>query len=178
MRRPDALAFLRRAAGDRRGNASIEFVLIFPVVFMLNIAAAEALEVYEAQRNVAHIASAMADITAQSHQVSTSDINDIFMASISMIHPFPDVALQQRVSSISADSHGTIHVDWTAKKDYTGADDPGVPSGYLAANESAIVTDVIYDYHPQFGMFLPSTLRFVRHAYVRPRLTAKVDKVS
>ncbi|MBW8814548.1 MAG: pilus assembly protein [Caulobacterales bacterium] len=169
---------LRRTASDCSGAAAIEFVLIFPVIFMLNIAAAEALEVYEAQRNVSHIAAAIADITAQSHQVSNADLDDIFAASVSMIHPFPNLAVQQRVSSVSADSHGTIRVDWTANKAYTGADDPGVPSGYLAANESAIVTDVVYDYHPQFGMFLPSTIRFVRHAYVRPRLTAKVEKVS
>lgn len=172
------IRFVKRAARDRQGNAAIEFALIFPVLFVLNVAAAEALEVYEAQRNVSHIAAAIADITAQNRQVSDSDLNDIFTAAVSMIHPFPDVALQQRVSSISADAYGTIRVDWTAKNDYTDTEGPGVPGGYLAANESAIVTDVIYDYHPQFGLFLPSTIRFVRHAYVRPRLTAKVDKVT
>jgi hypothetical protein len=53
-----------------------------------------------------------------------------------------------------------------------------VPSGYLQANESTIVTDVIYDYHPTFGLFLPDTVRFVRHAYVRPRLSPKVERVT
>ncbi len=171
-------SFARRALHDRRGTASIEFVLIFPVIFLLNIAAAEALEVYEAQRNVSHIAAAIADITAQNREVSTDDLNDILTASVSMIHPFPNVALQKRVSSLSADAHGAITIDWTANKDYTDAAAPSAPSGYLQANESAIVTDVIYDYHPSFGMFLPSTIRFVRHAYVRPRLTSKVDKVA
>lgn len=172
------LRLFRRAARDRQGTASIEFVLIFPVIFMLNVAAAEALQVYEAQRNVSHIAAAVADITAQSRQVSDTDLNDIFTACVAMIYPFPNISVQQRVSSISADSNGVVSVDWTANKGYTNGDGPGVPGGYLQANESAIVTDVVYDYHPTFGIFLPKTIRFVRHAYIRPRLTAKVTKVA
>ena len=31
-----------------------------------------------------------------------------------------------------------------------------MPAGYLLAGESAIVTDVIYDYRPTFGLFLSS----------------------
>jgi hypothetical protein len=53
-----------------------------------------------------------------------------------------------------------------------------VPSGYLSANESVIVTDVVYDYRPTFGLFMPETIRFTRHAYVRPRLSVKVEKIS
>jgi hypothetical protein len=41
-----------------------------------------------------------------------------------------------------------------------------------------IVTDVIYDYRPTFGLFLPDTIRFSRKAYSRPRLSARVEKVS
>ena len=29
-----------------------------------------------------------------------------------------------------------------------------------------------------FGLFLPETIRFTRHAYSRPRLTQKVEKVA
>lgn len=170
-------SFLRRAAADKTGAAALEFALIFPVLFVLHIAAVEALGVYQAQRNIAHIASTMADITAQNRSVSTAELDDILLASVSMIHPFPNVALQQRISSLSANSSGSVSVDWTVKKAYSGSSGPSVPSGYLAANESVIVTDVIYDYRPTFGLFLPDTIRFTRHAYVRPRLSVKVDKI-
>jgi len=172
------IRLVRRAAAAEDGAAAIEFVLIFPVLFVLHIAAAEALEVYLAQRNVAHIAAAMADIVAQSRTVTTADLDDVLVASTAMIHPFPNVALQQRVSSLSANATGTITTDWTVNKNYTVAGSPTAPSGYLLANESAIVTDVIYDYKPTFGLFLPKTLRFTRHAYVRPRLSPKVEKTS
>jgi Flp pilus assembly protein TadG len=171
------IRFIRRGAADQRGAAAIEFVLIFPVLFVLHLAAAEALMAYQAQRNVAHIASAMADIVAQSRSVTTSDLDDVLTASVSMIHPFPNVGLQQRITSIYKNDSGTVVNEWTVKKAYTATGNASVPSGYLANGESVIVTDVIYDYKPTFGMFLPATVRFTRHAYVRPRLSAKVDKL-
>lgn len=172
------ITLLRRLSADEKGASAIEFAIVFPLLFLLHIAAAEALQAYVAQRNVAHIATAMADITARNRTVSTADLNDVLGASVAMIYPFPGKGLQQRVSSISADSSGSVKTDWTSKKDYTKADGPSVPTGYLKANESVIVTDVIYDYEPTFGFFMPDTIRMTRHAYVRPRLSAKVEKVN
>lgn len=169
------IAFLKLASRDHKGASAVEFALIFPVLFVMYVAAAEALQAYQAQRNVAHIAATMADITAQNRSVTTEELNDILAASVSMMHPFPNVRLQQRVSSLSRSGSGSVTTDWTAKKEYTNPGGPSVPTGYLAPNESVIVTDVIYDYEPTFGIFLPDTIRMVRHAYVRPRLSAKVE---
>jgi Flp pilus assembly protein TadG len=170
--------FLRRISQDERGVAAVEFALVFPIIFLLYVGAAEALQAYQAQRNVAHIASAMADITAQSRTVTQSELDDILAASIAMIYPFPNVNVQQRLTSFSANGSGTVSTDWTVQRAYTADSTPSLPSGYLAANESVIVSDVIYDYRPTFGLFLPHTIRFTRHAYIRPRLTTKVDKVG
>lgn len=178
MRRPTLRAAFAAFRRDRDGAAAVEFALILPILFMLQIGASEALEAYQAQRNVTHIAAAMADITAQSRTVTQADLDNILLASVAMIYPFPNVNVQQRVSSLSADSSGAVSTDWTAKRNYTDSAGPSVPAGYLLSNESTIVTDVIYDYQPTFGMFLPKTIRFVKHAYVRPRLSAKVDKVA
>jgi Flp pilus assembly protein TadG len=169
---------LHRAAADRQGAAAVEFALIFPVLFLLNIGAAEALHAYQVQRNVAHIAAAMADITAQSRSVTNAEVQDILSASVAMIHPYPAGDLQQRVSSFSANASGQVSQDWTVKRTYSASDPPSVPAGYLAANESVIVTDVVYEYRPTFGLFLPETIRFTRHAYARPRLTERVEKVA
>jgi Flp pilus assembly protein TadG len=170
--------FLRRAAADQRGASAVEFALIFPVIFVLHIAAAEALQAFKAHRNVAHMAAAIADITSQSRSVTTAELNDILAASASMMHPFPNVRLQQRVSSMSANASGAVSTDWSVRKDFTNAGAATIPAGYLRANESVIVTDVIYDYEPAFGLLLPDTIRMTRHAYVRPRLSAKVEKVN
>lgn len=176
--RAKAATFARRALSDRSGVAAIEFALIFPVIFVLNVAAAEALQAYMAQRQVAHIAATMADITAQNRTVTDAEVDDILLASTAMIHPFPAERLQQRVSSMSASGTGSVSTDWTRKRDWSGTSGPAMPSGYLAASESVIVADVIYDYRPTFGLFLPETLRFTRHAYVRPRLSSKVERTA
>jgi Flp pilus assembly protein TadG len=169
---------LRRVAVNQSGASAVEFALVLPILFVLHIGAAEALQAYVAQRNVSHIAATMADITARGRTVTPADLNDILSASVSMMHPLPNVRLQQRVSSMSADNNGAVTRDWTTSKDFTDSSAPAVPSGYLAANESAIVTDVIYDYKPMFGLLLPETIRFTRHAYVRPRLSSKVEMAS
>ena len=172
------IRFLRRVADDRQGVAAMEFALIFPLIFLLNMGAVEALQVYQAQRNVSHIAATVADITAQGRTVTDSELRDILSAGISMMHPFPNAGLQQRLSSFSASSNGTVSRDWTYARDYKASGDAAVPSGYLGANESVIVSDVIYDYEPAFGFFLPDKIRMTRHAYARPRLTLRVEKVT
>lgn len=170
--------FLRKLWADRQGAAAIEFALVFPAIFLLYMGAAEGFQAYVAQRNIAHLAATMADITARNRTVSTAELNDILGASVSMMYPLPNVRLQQRISSISADANGVAATDWTVKKTYTGTEAPSVPNGYLRANESVIVTDVIYDYEPPLGFFLPDNIRFTRHAYSRPRLSSKVEKVT
>jgi len=170
--------FLRRLAADRSGVSAIEFALILPILFLMHMGAAEGFQAYVAQRNIAHLSATMADITARSRTISTAELNDVLGASAAMMHPLPNVRLQQRISSLSADASGTVSTDWSVKKNFQSSTGPSVPSGYLKPNESVIVTDVVYDYQPTFGFFLPASITMTRHAYSRPRLSAKVEKVS
>lgn len=170
--------FLARAAADRSGAAAVEFALILPILVVLNLGAIEALQLYQAQRNVAHIAAVISDITAQGRTITETELQDVMNAGPAIIYPFPNTSLQQRVSSLSANSSGSVSQDWTSKRNYTASGAASVPAGYLGANESVIVSDVIYAYRPTFRFFLPAEIRFVRHAYARPRLTTKVEKVT
>jgi Flp pilus assembly protein TadG len=170
--------FLARAAADRQGAAAVEFALIFPILFVLNIGSVEALQVYQVQRNVAHVAATLADVTAQSRTVTEAELQDILGAGLTIMHPFPTTSLQQRLTSFTASASGSVSQDWTSKRNFVSSVAASVPSGYLGASESVVVADVIYDYRPTFRMFLPETLRLTRHAYARPRLTQKVEKVT
>ncbi|MBL8770244.1 MAG: pilus assembly protein [Phenylobacterium sp.] len=176
--RRDAAGTLVRGLQDRRGAAAIEFALIFPMLFVLIIAAGEGLQAYIAQRQVSHIAATMADITAQSRVVTISQVDDILTASTSMIHPFPTTSLQQRVASVSANGSGTVSTDWVQNRGWLGSGNPGIPNGYLAANESVVVAEVAYDYRPTFGLFMPESIRITRQAYSRPRLSPKVERTT
>lgn len=170
--------FLLRVARDRKGVAAVEFALVFPVLFLLNVAAGEGVRAYIAQRQVAHIAATMADITAQSRSVTPSQLDDILTASTAMIHPFPPQSLQQRLSSMSTNGSGAVTTDWTQRRDWNGSGGPSIPPGYLQPNESVVIADVVYDYRPAFGLFMPEVIRITRHAYVRPRLSAKVERTA
>jgi len=172
------IRFLHRAARDRRGAAAIEFALIFPMLFVLIVAAGEGLQAYIAQRQVSHIAATMADITAQSRSLTAAELDDILTASTAMIHPFPPTRLQQRLSSVSTNGSGTKSTDWTQNRGWSQTGGPNVPTGYLAPNESVVVADVSYDYRPTFGLFLPDSIRITRQAFARPRLSPKVERTS
>jgi len=163
---------------DDRGVAAVEFGLMLPFLFALAVGSAEFLGAYQAQRRLAHVAATTGDITAQARAVSTADLTDTMNAGQAIIYPFATTSLGQRISSLSANGAGSITVDWTQKQNFNGLAPPSVPSGYLLANESVIVTEVVYDYHPIFGLFLPDTIRFSRQAYTRPRLTPKVEKTA
>jgi Flp pilus assembly protein TadG len=163
------------ALRDNRGVAAVEFGLMLPLLVMLTLGMSEFTQAYQAQKRLAHVAAATADITAQTRAVTVAETDDIMNAATSLIYPFGTVSLGQRISSLSSNSSGTITVDWSVKKNYNLTGTPTVPAGYLLANESLIVTDVVYDYRPTFGLYLPTTIRFIRHAYVRPRLSTTVQ---
>jgi len=169
------MTFLRRAAANERGASAVEFALILPFLFLLHIGSAEALQAYTAHRNLSHVAATMADITARSRTVSTAELNDILVASGSVMYPFSTQLLQQRISSLSANSSGSVSVDSTIGKDFTDGSAPSSPAGFLLSNESVIITDVIM---PGFsGINVIEELRAVlrRAAHVE---AAAVDRVA
>lgn len=168
------LAAFRR---DVRGAAAVEFALTLPILVTLQLGSVELVRAFEAQRRIAHVAAAMADVVSQGRTVSRSELDDTYIAGQVLVSPLPTTNLGLRISSLTADSHGAVGVDWTDNQNWTQAGAPSVPAGYLAAGESAIVADVSYDYVSPIRYLLPDTIHFVRHAYIRPRLSNQVAKL-
>lgn len=162
---------------DQRGAAAIEFALTLPLLVTLQLGSVEFVRAFEAQRRIAHVAAAMADVISQGKTTSTADLSDAMNAGQVLVSPLPTANLGLRISSIT-NSNGTVSVDWTQSRNWTQAGSPTIPNGYLASGESAIVADVTYDYLSPLRYLLPNTIRFSRHAYVRPRLTSQVQKVG
>ena len=162
---------------DQRGVAAVEFALMLPILVTLQLGSVELVRAFEAQRRIAHVAAAMADVVSQGTTVSQAQLNDTYLAGQVLVNPLPIANLGLRISSLTADSKGVVSVDWTDRQNWTQAGPPTVPAGYLAAGESAIVADVSYDYASPIRYLLPSVIHFVRHAYIRPRLSNQVAKV-
>jgi Flp pilus assembly protein TadG len=159
-----------------RGAAAIEFALVAPILIFFHLGAVEVVQAWEAHRRVAHVAAALADLTAQEQTVSPADLSDILTAGTLLITPFSTTQLGERISSFTADSTGTVKLDWSVTQNWTAVAGPAVPTGYLAANESVIVADVTYSFKPLFGLAMPSALTMQKHAYLRPRLSTSVTK--
>lgn len=161
---------------DERGAAAVEFALLLPILVSLQLASVELVRAFEAQRRIAHVAAAMADVISQGKTTTTADLNDAMLAGSVLVSPLPTANLGLRISSVT-NTGGVVAVDWTQSSNWTGAA-PAIPNGYLANGESAIVADVSYAYLSPIRYILPNTLHFVRHAYIRPRLSAQVVKTS
>lgn len=168
---------LRRFRRDTRGAAAVEFALTLPILVTLQLGSVELVRAFEAQRRIAHVAAAMADVVSQGRTVSQAQLNDTYLAGQILVSPLPVSNLGLRISSLTANASGKVGLDWSDNQNWTQAGAPSVPTGYLAAGESAIVADVSYDYVSPIRYLLPNTIHFVRHAYIRPRLSSQVAKV-
>jgi Flp pilus assembly protein TadG len=143
---------------------------------MLHLGAVELVQGWEANRRASHVAAAVADLVAQNRTVTDADLADILRAGQVLMQPFTANNLGQRVASVSASSSGAVSVNWTATSNWNQGGVASVPAGYLAANESVIVTDIVYTQPALFGIALPSSVVIQKHAYVRPRLSSQVQK--
>lgn len=160
---------------DRRGVAAVEFALLAPMLIGLYLGAVELTLALQAQRRMSHMAYAMADMAAQNRTVTIAQLDELMEAGSVMAYPLPTGVLGQRVSSISRSATGAVTVDWVRTRNYTGAQAPKVPDGFLQNGESVVVTDITYDYSSVFGLVMPDGVRFERHAYLRPRLSDQVE---
>lgn len=175
------LARLRRAED---GFAAVEFAMIVPIMVVLFLGAVEFSAALTVDRRVTSIASATADLVAQSEQVTDDDLNDIMTIADSLMGGNIDPApLTITIASLSADAAGTVRVDWSYDRNRgqpyaPGSNYPNVPNGLIDPLTSVIVADVTYDYDPPVGHYIAGSIHLSERFYLRPRKTLKVDKVA
>lgn len=168
--------FLIRWRACARGGAAVEFGLILPFLFVMHITVGEIVQAWQVRTRVFHVASAIADVTSQARGLTDGELADIMQAGDAMMRPYPVEPLGERITSLVADAQGAVAVDWSVSRNFPASPAPSVPSGYLAPHESIIVADAIYEYEPAFNLFLADSFRLRHTAYIRPRVSAKVDK--
>jgi Flp pilus assembly protein TadG len=169
---------LRRAGSDQRGSAAVEFALIAPVAILLYCGFAELTMAMMAERRAAHAASVVADLVAQSTQVTGAQMTDIFNISNAILNPFPTAPLRLRVTSVTADVNGIPRVTWSQGHGMgaltNGTQVAGFPANLLVAGDSVIQADVQYAYTSPLRMTLPNALTFNDTFYLKPRRSPSV----
>jgi Flp pilus assembly protein TadG len=168
---------LKRLGSDQGGAAAIEFALIAPVAIALYMGFAELTMAMMADHRVAHAASVVGDLVAQSPSVAPSDLTDIFKVGQSIMSPFTPTPLKIRITSIVANAQGVPTTAWSKGSGMTvmpaGAV-AGFPANLLQPGDSVIQADVSYQYASPLGITLPAPITFSNTFYLKPRQSSSV----
>lgn len=163
---------------DKSGLSAIEFALILPVMITMYIGAVEFSHALTVDRRVSSVASAVADLTAQTDKVSASQVQDIFTASQSIMTPYSASPISIVVTAVEADEDNQTTVQWSCA--HNGAKhakdaDFEVPAGLTQPFSSVIVAEVTYSYTPPIGKMITGALTMSEKFYLRPRRSLKVE---
>lgn len=169
---------LRRLRSDQRGLAAVEFALIAPVMILLYCGLAELTMAMMAERRAAHAASVVADLVAQSSQVTGSQVTDIFSVAKAIMDPFAATTLKLRITSVTADVNAVPKVSWSQGSGLSplavGATVTSVPANLLVAGDSVIMADVQYAFTSPLQITLPSPVSFSDTFFLKPRASPSV----
>ena len=176
MRRAvDRKGLFSRLRGDARGVAFLEFALIAPVLIVFYFGTVEFCLALLAERRAEHTAAAVGDLAAQDSSLTTTEMQDIFRISRTIMAPYATTSLQIRVSHVSKNSSGTATVDWGCVTSNwskrTTNDTAGLPLAVISNGQSMIVAETRYGYDSPVDVWLPNLTTFTSTIGFRPRLT-------
>lgn len=172
---------LPRAASlpaDVRGVAALEFALLAPVLILIYFGVVELTQGAMAEQRVAHTASVIGDLAAQSNSLTQAEVNDILSVGDTIMAPYPTQTLEVRVSSLTANAQGAVTVAWSEGAGMTplskGSTVSGVPSDVISANGSVIMSQAQYTYTSAFQSVMPKPVVFNETYYLSPRDSTSV----
>ncbi|MEW6597935.1 MAG: TadE/TadG family type IV pilus assembly protein [Pseudomonadota bacterium] len=169
---------------DRRGVSALEFALIAPVLMLMFFGLGELGQGFMAQRRATSVAASIGDLAAQAQTLHDTDVANIFAAGAVIMQPLATSPLQMRLTSVTGNASAQAIVDWSdgyggLTANTVGATITGLPTGLIAnSGDNAIIADVHYHYTSPISVVLPNGLQFNETFYFRPRLSAKVTRVS
>jgi Flp pilus assembly protein TadG len=176
---PDGPLSWRR---DQRGVSAVEFALVLPLIISMYVGAVEFSHALTIDRRVTSVASAAADLVAQSEEVSSSDLQDIFTASSSIMLPSPASPVTLVRTSVEADEDNETAVAWSCGSNggeaHAEDEDYDLPEGLTQPFSSVIVAEVSYKYTPLVGEHLTGGITMSDTFYLRPRRSMTVEKTD
>ncbi len=168
----------KRLVQDTRGVSAVEFALILPIMITMYMGAVEFSHALTVDRRVTSVASAAADLTAQTEQVTSGSVQDIFTAANSILLPYSEAPISIVLTSVVADENNDTTVDWScAHNGSAHADDSifALPAGLTLPFSSVIVAEVTYSYVPPIGEFITGSINLSETFYLRPRRSLTVE---
>jgi len=179
------LGRLRAFPRDTRAVAAVEFALVLPLMLALYLGSVEAARLYTADRKVATLASAMADLVSREKDtIKQSTLNDYFTAAANIMQPLNTTGLGQVVSLVKIASDGTATVKWSVKSGNASVREVNSPFPLAATtkiNQLAkgasgwlIAAEVTYPYQPIIGYVIADTVNLEHDEYFLPRFEDEI----
>lgn len=185
---------LRKLWRDKSGVAAIEFALLLPFLLVLFIGCLEVTFKIWSTQKAEKLAVTLADVIAQSQEVTVADLQSLVSSIDKIMEPFPfgndGVVFISSVYLPQAEEDaepGDPVVNWQYKKGtFSATSQIGVenstatlPNGFdLNERDNVIVAEVFYKYTPIApGVMFDEDIVY-RRAFFKPRLGALTDKPS
>jgi Flp pilus assembly pilin Flp len=185
---------LRKLWRDRRGVAAIEFALLLPVLMALFIGCLEVTFKIWSTQKAEKLAVTLADVIAQSQEVTINDLESLVSSVDKIMEPFPfgadGVVIISSVYLPQPEEDqplGEPIVNWqhtkgtysaTSKIGTTG-NEATLPDDFdLNERDNVIVAEVFYKYTPIAPGVLFDEDVIYRRAFFKPRLGALTDTPS
>ncbi|KAK0342675.1 hypothetical protein LTR94_021434 [Friedmanniomyces endolithicus] len=99
-KQPMIVPALTQLARDETGVSAVEFALIAPVMILFYAGMVDLCQGYMAVRRTSHVAASVADLTAQSRDITKADIDNVFLVGPSIMAPFAPASLEQRLGGL------------------------------------------------------------------------------
>ena len=187
-----AVVGTRPPAGDDRarralrlhcpaGNVAVEFALAVPVLLFLMLGSAEMGRFVLLNQKMDRVATTVSDLVSRAETISESQIADILTAADEVADPFDlaDLGVVIVTSITNTDGSGPV-IAWqrsgagtysAASKLGAEGDTPALPPDFLVREgETAIVSEVYYDFAPFLSEMIVEPQVVYRSSRHRPRL--------
>jgi Flp pilus assembly protein TadG len=172
---------LSRCLQDERGLSAVEFALILPLMVTLYLGGVEVSQGLTIDRKATLVARTVADLAAQSKDLTVTQLNNVLDASTAVMLPYSIAPMKVTVSQILIDAEGNATIDWSRAK--TGATigagrakgSTVVVPAALKIQGGLIWAEVSYDYKPVVGYVITGTMKLTDTIYMRPRLSDTVS---
>lgn len=167
----------RKFAGDKGGNATVDFAFLLPIMLMLFVGVVEVTNLLRLDRKVVASAQTTADLITQQRSVTSGDVTDILRAAELVLEPFPTTSHAVGIAAVRFDDDtGAPILDWQESKN--GGSVPNaltLAQNMGAPGEGVVIVRVTYNYSPVFFDFVISETSLEEISILRPRRSSIVE---
>lgn len=172
----------RQLSASESGIAATEFALLLPVMFALFFGMLEVSDVTTANRRVAIAVNTIADLAAQSEELTHDDVSDLIAGALAILDPGNTTTVNVNVISVILNDEDDPVVHWSLNDqgdEPYSADDPFTSlndNAVLRSQGSLIVVEITYPYAPPFTQyFVDDPIVFTKKSIRWPRLVNRVQ---